>query len=198
MNATLPRARRSAGFTLIETMVVVAMIAVLLGLAAPTFLTARRNSELVATSNEFLAALSAARAEAMKRQLRAFVVPLDGASWTSGWVAFVDINSNATAGSITLEPGVDFEIVRHTALPTSMSTPTSADATGFVSGGTPYAMFNGSGFMTLLGGAFPAGGVHALDIYNGTDTRRVIANTTGRMRICKPDPTTCSAAAAGI
>ena len=196
--AHLPSPRRGGGFTLVEMMVTIALVAVLLGLATPSFITARRNAELTSTANEFLSALSAARAEAMKRQLRAFVVPTDGANWNSGWIAFVDVNSNATAGSITMEDGTDFEIVRHAALPSSLSTPLSGGVTNFVSGGTPYAMFNGSGFMVLLGGAFPAGGVHAIDIYNGADTRRIIANTTGRMRVCKPDPVSCSAAAAGI
>jgi type IV fimbrial biogenesis protein FimT len=197
MRCRFPAPLRRRGFTLVEMVVVMAMIAVLLGLATPTFITMRRNAELVSTSNEFLAALSAARAEAMKRQLRAFVVPADGTNWTSGWIAFVDINSNA-AGTPAMEPGVDFEIVRHEALASSLSTPTSTGVTNFLSGGVPYAMFNGSGFMTLLGGAFPAGGVHAIDLYNSTDTRRIIANTTGRMRVCKPDAATCSAAASGI
>lgn len=192
---TAPIRRR--GFTLVEMMVVIGMIAVLLGIAAPNFIAMRRNSDLVSTANEFLAALSAARAEAMKRQLRAFVVPADGTNWNSGWIAFVDVNSNATAGNVTMEPGVDFEITRRAALPSSLSTPLSSGVTNFINAGTPYAMFNGSGFMVLLNGSFPAGGVHAIDIYNGTDTRRIIANTTGRMRVCKPDATTCSAAAVG-
>lgn len=189
---------RRRGMTLVELMVVIAMIAILLGIASPSFIAYRRNAELTSTSNEFLAALSAARAEAMKRQLRAFVVPADGATWASGWIAFVDVNSNVTAGTLTMEEGTDFEITRHAALPSSLSSPASADVTGFLSGGVPYAMFNGSGFMVQLDGAFPPGGVHAIDLYNGTDTRRIIANTTGRIRVCKPDPVTCSAAAGGI
>jgi prepilin-type N-terminal cleavage/methylation domain-containing protein len=180
----VPCSRR--GFTLIELLVVIAMIGVLLGLAAPNFMAYRRNAELSTTANDFLAALSAARAEAMKRQLRSFVVPADGANWTSGWIVFVDVNSNVAAGSITFEPTIDFEVNRREALPSSLAVPLSAASTGFDDGGAKYAMFNGSGFMTLVNGAFPAGGAHSLDITNGTESRRILANATGRLRVCKP------------
>lgn len=187
-----PRAR---GFTLIELMVVISLIAILLGLAAPNFIDARRNSELATTANEFLAALTAARAEAMKRQQRTFVVPADGADWSSGWIAFVDVNNNATLATLEMEDGVDVEITRRGSLPDTMTAPLSAASTGFDDGGTRYAMFNGNGFMTLIGGGFPAGAAHSIDITNGTGTRRIIANTTGRIRVCKPEAAECSVAA---
>jgi len=190
-----PKGRRKAllrGFTLIEILVTFALLAVVLMLAAPGFISFQRNSELTTSANAFVAALSAARAEPMKRQLRAFVVPQDGASWQSGWIVFVDSNSNVTSGAMTMEAGTDIEVARHEALPSSIVVVTPTGSTAFDDGGVKYAMFNGSGFMTLLGGGFPTGGANALDLTNGTDTRRIIANSTGRLRVCKPPPTDTS------
>jgi len=185
--------RLARGFTLLELLVVMVLLSVLLMLAAPSFISFQRNSELTTTSNEFLAALTAARAEAMKRQLRAFVVPADGSSWASGWIVFIDTNSNVTTGSLTME-ATDIEVARHGALPSSLAITTPSGSTGFVDGSAKYAMFNGNGFMALLssGGGFAN---HALDITNGSESRRIIANATGRVRVCKPAETGCTATA---
>jgi type IV fimbrial biogenesis protein FimT len=183
------------GFSLIELLTVIALLSVLLTLAAPNFVAFQRNSELTTTANEFLAALSAARAEAMKRQLRSFVVPADGSSWQSGWIVFVDTNSNVTTAALAMESGTDLEVARHGALQASLAILTPVESTAFADGAVKYAMFNGSGFMTLIGGGFPTGGAHSLDISNGTETRRIVANTTGRLRVCKPTAADCSVSA---
>lgn len=178
----------SPGFTLIELMVTVALLAVLMVIAAPSFITYQRNSELTATANSFLAALASARAEAMKRQLRVFVIPASGNEWKNGWVVFVDWNSNATAASVSLD-SEDIKLAEVAALPSSVSIETTATSTGFVQGTLKYAMYNGSGFLTLIGGNFPTGGADSIDFKSsaGTDsTRRVIASVAGRVRVCKP------------
>lgn len=189
----LPRRFAEQGFTLIELMVTLILLSVMLTLAAPSFLTFQRNAELTSSANSFMASLAAARAEAMKRQLRTFVVPADGSSWQSGWIVFVDVNSNVTSGAMTMEAGTDIEIARHDALPSTLAIVTPSGSTGFVDSGVKYAMFNGSGAMALVGAAGFAN--HALDISNGTDSRRIIANATGRMRVCKPEETGCTALA---
>lgn len=181
------------GFTLIELMVTIALAAIMMWLAAPNFIAFQRNSELTTTANSFLATLSAARAEAMKRQLRTFVIPGgDGSSWSSGWVAFVDVNSNVSATALSMDAG-DIVLMRGAGLPASVVIDTTS-ATSFVHSGGRYAMFNGSGFMSLIGGGFPAGGGDSLDFTNGTgQTRRVTASVAGRVRVCKPSDAGCSA-----
>jgi type IV fimbrial biogenesis protein FimT len=183
------------GFTLIELLVVLVLLSIMLLLAAPGFMTFQRNSELTSTANSFVAALSAARAEAMKRQLRAFVIPGDGSSassdWATGWTVFVDVDSNVTSAAVLPGSG-DIIVSRQGAMPASVAVNASVDSTAFTSGGVTYAMFNGSGFMTLIGGSFPTNGVHALDITNATETRRIIANTTGRLRVCRPADAGCN------
>ena len=191
------RSRKSAapGFTLIELMVTLALMAIMMVLAAPSFITFQRNSELTTTANSFLATLASARAEAMKRQLRTFVIPLTPGDWTSGWVAFVDVKSNVSTTALsslsvsTLSSDSTSYIIlsQVQGLPPSVAIDAPADSTSFVHGSVKYAMFNGSGFMSVIGGGFPAGGGDSLDFTNGTgQTRRVLASVAGRMRVCKP------------
>ncbi len=94
------------GFTLIELMVALAVLAILTGLAAPSFLGMMRDNRLVAQTNEFLGALHLARSEAVKRN-RAVVVckSADGETcdtstqWHEGWLVWVDLNGNALQDS---------------------------------------------------------------------------------------------------
>ena len=206
-SASLSRQQRTSasehrGFTLIELMVTLALVAVMMVLAAPSFITFQRNSELTTTTNSFLATLASARAEAMKRQLRTFVIPLTPGDWTSGWVAFVDVNSTVSTAALSSlsvstlsSDSTSYLILSQVqGLPSSVAIDTPVGSTGFAHGTVKYAMFNGSGFMSLIGGGFPAGGAHSLDFvssYTG-ETRRVIAGVAGRIRVCKPADPGCS------
>lgn len=179
----------SRGFTLIELMITLALVALLMLVAAPSFVAFQRNSELTTTANGFLATLSAARAEAMKRQLRTFVIPVVAGNWASGWVAFVDVNGNVTTGALSMDAG-DIELSRGGALPASVAIDAPDGVTNFDHAGVTYVMFNGSGFMSLIGGGFSA--TESLDFTDGTESRRVLTNATGRMRVCKPSDAGCS------
>jgi len=181
------RHRISSGFTLIELLVVFALLAVMLMLASPSFITFQRNSRLTSAANSFVGSLSAARAEAMKRQLRAFVVPTDGSNWANGWRVVVDADNNVTSASVTFDAN-DIEISRQDRLPAGVTIDTSV-VSAFTDGSNKYVMFNGSGFMTLISGTYQTG---AIDVTNGYETRRVIAAPTGRLRVCKPADAGCN------
>ena len=180
------------GFTLVELLVVLVLLAVLFTLAAPNFLTFRRNAELTSAANSFVASLSTARAEAMKRQLRAFVVPTTGNDWATGWRVFVDVDSNVTASSV-VPSGSDIIVVEQAALPTGVSGISVVSST-LGDGTTAYVMFNGSGFMTKVDKTFAD---MSIELSNGIEGRRVIVNPNGRLRVCKPPPadTTCTESA---
>jgi type IV fimbrial biogenesis protein FimT len=177
------RAAGQRGFTLIEIVITFAMVAILLVLAAPSFVRYQRNSELTANTNDFIAAVSAARAEAMKRQLRTMVVPTTAGDWASGWTAFVDVD-----GSGAQNTG-DIVLLTHEALPSTLAVSISAAAPGFVDGSAKALTFNGSGFLRLTGGSFPP--TSALDITNTNETRRIVVSPAGRLRVCKPADAGC-------
>ena len=182
------RTRAVRGFTLIELLVVLVLLGVMLVLAAPSFLTFQRNAELTSTANSFVAALSAARAEAMKYQLRTFVIPGDGVTqttdWSKGWVVYVDRNTSSTSSSLLPDSG---EIIASQGpIPGTVAVTSSS----FVDGSNAYVMFNGGGFMALVGSAFSTD--RSIEISNGSENRRIIASPSGRLRVCKSSETGCS------
>ncbi len=83
---------------MVELLVTIAVAAVLLALATPSFEGVMNGNRLVSQSNELVAALQVGRSEAVKHNARVIVCrSLDsatctaGAAWT-GWVAGLDAN----------------------------------------------------------------------------------------------------------
>lgn len=72
------------GFTLIEVLIVIAMIGVLLALAAPSFSTFTASQRVKTASFDLYAALSFARSEAIKRRATVTVAAVGG-DWKDGW-----------------------------------------------------------------------------------------------------------------
>ena len=91
----------SRGFTLVELLVTIAIAAILLAVAAPSFRALILSNRIQGASSEFQSALAIARAEAIKRggDARVTVVANSktGASpnWASGVTVFYDTTSNA-------------------------------------------------------------------------------------------------------
>lgn len=87
---------RRNGFTLIELMIVIAVAAVLLSVAVPSFQETVRNNRLAANVNEVISALNMARSEAIKRGAPVTVCKgtaagcNTAAAWENGWVVFAD------------------------------------------------------------------------------------------------------------
>jgi type IV fimbrial biogenesis protein FimT len=100
------RTRAIGGFTLLELMVAITVLAVLLGLGIPSFSSIIQRNRLTAEVNELITALNYARSEAGKRGTRISVCGLDSAgtncditpSWQRGWMMFVD--DGATNGEL--------------------------------------------------------------------------------------------------
>jgi type IV fimbrial biogenesis protein FimT len=79
------RARRAnGGFTLIELMMVVAILAIMAALAAPSMAKLVADQRLRSAATDLHLALVKARSEAIKRNVDVTVSPTGG-SWTAGW-----------------------------------------------------------------------------------------------------------------
>jgi len=99
---------KNNGFTLIEMMIAVAIIAILMAIAVPSFQDFIRNNRISSEYNQMIATLQAARGEAIKRGTTITVcASTDGAScagtsWETGSIAFADIDEDAS-----VDAGVD-------------------------------------------------------------------------------------------
>jgi len=183
----------TAGFTLIELLVTLAIAAILLVIGVPSFTSFQRNSELTAATNAFVAAVNAARGEAMKRGMNAMVVPTDGTSWNNGWTVFVDQNRN-----FTFDDGTDVTVLKQAALPSYFS----VSGSGTAASSAPYILFDASRYAKTRTTGFGALtlSIARNDSNNATliaqQTRRIIIAMTGRPRSCQPNmDATCIASA---
>lgn len=174
------RLNAAKGFTLIELMVTIALMAIMLGMAAPNFVSFKRNSELTSISNNFLAALNTARTEAMKRNMFAMVMPANNDSdWSKGWTVFVDANDNGRFDSTDI-------LVMQQEAPPSYITLTGNNSTA---ANPSYVRYDGSGFSRPLNSDLANSTLSIARSDAGSDPRqirRIKISITGRARICTP------------
>ncbi len=104
----LPARQGSGGFTLVELMVVVGILAVLAALAVPSFTDAVERYRVATVVDELSSTLTLTRVEAIKRSGNVRLVRLSGgdcpaltsaATWSCGWRVFWDANGNSTQDS---------------------------------------------------------------------------------------------------
>ena len=101
--------RQIRGFTLIELMVTLTVLAIVLGIAVPSFQKQIINSKSLTFSEEFAAALNYARSQAVKTTKRVSIcASADGATcddegrWSEGFIVFQDDATSDTAEAVTL------------------------------------------------------------------------------------------------
>jgi type IV fimbrial biogenesis protein FimT len=188
------RMRRHAGFTLIELMVVLAISAILVVLAVPSFVTFTRKTNISNGVNTFMADARFARSEAVR--LGGSVVMCrsdapevtnpscgtgsgpDGNGWVSGWIIFQDLNNNGTKDAA--DP-----ILRIQGPLTSLnSIADSSGSTKLVFTATGRLKSLSSGVLTLQFGSAP-------DFPNDVQ-RMVCVSLGGRVRIAGDGNASCS------
>ena len=93
----LSRDRKARGFTLIEMMTALFILAILVALAVPSFRDASLSSKLSGFANDIVASTQLARSEAIKRNVTVTLcASSDGATcddpdgWEAGWIVLAD------------------------------------------------------------------------------------------------------------
>lgn len=84
MGGNMPWRMKDSGFTLIELMMVIAILAVLIMVGVPSFRDLTAQGRLRSASSELLSSFFLARSEAIKRNCEVNVKPAAG-GWSSGW-----------------------------------------------------------------------------------------------------------------
>ena len=91
------------GFTMVEFMVVLTIVAIFITIGVPSYYTLIENNKVVSTTNKLSASLNFARMEAIKRGTRIAVCAAGNTSytacgsstaWPQGWIVFADSDNN--------------------------------------------------------------------------------------------------------
>jgi len=94
--------RRDSGFTLIELMIAVALVAILLATAVPALDDFTNDARQTGAINDFISSIHIARNTAITTNSRVTMCAsasganCEAASWDSGWIVFADLNSNGS------------------------------------------------------------------------------------------------------
>ena len=189
-----PRAGLPArGFTIVELMVTITLLALLLGLAVPAFTTWIRNAQVRSVSDAMQTGLRLAQAEAVRRHRQ---------------VVYFHTNTQACTNSTTADAGGAFWVVRTVPLVSGDPVETVkcgvlADvAAGVAISGATALCFNSGGRQVAnanpgIGGAacaLDATGTSTFDISNSSADRplRVLVTLGGSVRLCDPAKTLSS------
>lgn len=79
---------KNRGFTLVELITVMAIIAIVAALAVPGMQNFIESSRISTVTNDFVEAATLARSEAIKRRENTSLKPSDGANWKNGWAVY--------------------------------------------------------------------------------------------------------------
>ncbi len=181
---------RAEGFTLVELMVTVAIVAIMAAIALPSYQALVINSRMTTQASEFLTTLEFTRSEAVKRNTRVTMCKSNNgtsclinaaadltASWQPGWIVFID---GGTAGDID---GTDTILKVHGALIGGSTLVGNILVTNYVS-------YMSNGLAQQAGGGMQ-GGTFTLCSSNTAMAGRTIVLTTGTSR-ARITQTACS------
>jgi len=190
--------KRDAGFSIIELIITMMVVATVLAIGAPSFQAVMNKSVAVSDVNDLLASLAFARSEAIKRSNRVVIcktedsvncaVTSTGEGWEKGWIIFVDTNNNG------ILDGAELTLRVHAPLSTKLNRNNENIRT--LTGNTPfrnYVSYTSDGAARFTTGGFQAGkfefGLLCIKSKNQKYlVYKISISDTGRARIKKEQP----------
>jgi len=130
---------KSQGFTLVELIITLTLVAVVAGFAAPSVVHMIRENAVAAMNNQIVADIQFTRSEAIKRNTPVTICAansnlnacIQGNDWSRGWIAFVEtislngtvdanepivrVNQGASSGTMTIRTSTSGNIAGHIA-----------------------------------------------------------------------------------
>ncbi len=137
---------RSKGFTLLELMITLFIVAILFAAAIPSFKDMSTRNRLVTYTNDFIATINLARSEAVRRGSPVSICSSAdgkacGGGWSDGWVTFADPDSDGVIAD------ADTDIIRvHEGLASKYSLGADADLATHVTYGADGSANTGGAF----------------------------------------------------
>ncbi|MEH6616960.1 MAG: GspH/FimT family pseudopilin [Porticoccus sp.] len=175
---------KNEGFTLIELMITVALVAILLALSAPYFRETITSNKIGAEANNLMASFNLARSTAARlNQPVALCKSADGVdcttddNWEQGWITFNDLNMDGAVDS----GGVELVIQEYSPLPTGYTLRSTAQFSDLVTFLPQGNARGGSGTLDETS-SFRICATDASEEEDDDKARQVFINVTGRIR----------------
>lgn len=160
---------RQPGFTLVELMVTVAVLAILVGIATPSFTGVINSNRLTSQANSFMADLQLARSEAVRRNRTVrFCRSADGATCANG--------TGDWSSWIVVLPGTAPELLRTTTIKAPLELGGSATSIDFRADGLARNSTGGllaTDFTVCLPTTRPAQNIRTVSVAGGARMRAV-------------------------
>ncbi|MGB5832393.1 MAG: GspH/FimT family pseudopilin [Thiohalocapsa sp.] len=168
------------GLTLIELMIMMALLSIVLVLGIPSFQELIRSNRLTAANNALVGSLNLSRSEAIRRNVRVTVCKsangaacTNGGSWEQGWIVFTDLNNNKT-----LESADETVLLVHDGVGGKLTMVGDTDVSDYVS-------YVARGNTQLTDGGIQSGTIKTCEGNVGSTGRSLNIAPTGRVQVVR-------------